>query len=114
MNYAISKKSNVVGDFHSIAPSVVPGHDVIMCFQYPTYDNYCLVLEITKLLKEGIEIHTLTGWDYEGPIEDLVNLKGTPYITGLSTFPHGEVASGTLETFYNQMVTVLKVNGNIE
>lgn len=114
VNYAISRNSNVVGDFHSTAPGAVPGHDVIMCSQYPTYDSYRLAIEMTKFLKEGIELHTLAGLDYEGAIEDVLNLKGTTSITGLSTSPHGEIASGSVETSYNQMLTMLKVNGNIE
>lgn len=34
--FAISKNATVVGDFHSTAPGAIPGHDVIMCSQYPT------------------------------------------------------------------------------
>lgn len=67
-----------------------------------------------KLLKENIEIHTIAGLDYKGAIEDVLNQRGTPSVTGLSTSPHGEVASGSVETSFNQMLARLKVNGNIE
>lgn len=114
VNYAISKNSTVVEDFHSTTPGTVPGHDVIICSQYLTQDSYRLASEMTKLLKEDIELHDLAGWDYEGAIEEVLNLKGTPSIRGLSTSPHDEVASGSVETSYNQMLAMLKVNGNIE
>ncbi|WP_297898284.1 succinylglutamate desuccinylase/aspartoacylase domain-containing protein [Methanobrevibacter sp.] len=113
VTYAISKNSNVVGDFHSTAPGAVPGHNVIMCSQYPTYESYIYALEMTKFLNEGFELHKIAGVDYEGAVEDVLNIEGTPSVTGLSTSPHGEVASGSVENSFNQMLALLKSNGNI-
>lgn len=114
ITFVISKNATVVGDFHSTAPGAVPGHDVIMCSQYPTYDSYLLAIDMCRILKENIEIHTIAGLDYNGAIEDVLNQRGTPSITGLSTSPHGEIAPGSAENSFNQMLSMLKVNGNIE
>jgi predicted deacylase len=68
---------------------------------------------MTEFLNEGIEVHEVAGVDYEGAIEDVLNMEGTPSITGLSTSIHGEVSSGSVETSFNQMLAFLKSNGNI-
>lgn len=112
--FAISKNSTVVGDFHSTAPGANPGHDVIMCSQFPTYDSYLLAMDISKLIGDSIELHTIAGVDYNGAIEDVLNQKGIPSVTGLSTSFHGEISPGSVETSFNQMLAMLKVNGNIE
>lgn len=114
VTFAISKNATAVGDFHSTAPGATPGHDVVMCSQYPTYDSYLLAIAMCKRLKEDIEVHTIAGLDYKGAIEDVLNQKGTPSVTGLSTSPHGEMAAGSAETSFNQMLAMLKANGNIE
>lgn len=114
VTFAISRNSSAVGDFHSTAPGATPGHNVIMCSQYPTYNSYLLAVDMTKLVKEGFEVHTIAGIDYKGAIEDVLNLRDIPSITGLSVSPHGEIASGSVETSFNQMIALLKVNGNIE
>ncbi|OQD59523.1 putative deacylase [Methanobrevibacter arboriphilus JCM 13429 = DSM 1125] len=113
VTYAASRNSSFVGDFHSTAPGAVPGHDTIMCSKYPTYDSYLFAIQMTKFLNEGIEVHEVAGVDYEGAIEDVLNMKGTPSITGLSTSPHGDISSGSVETSFNQMLALLKSNGNI-
>lgn len=76
--------------------------------------SYLLAIDMCKILKENIEVHTIAGLDYNGTIEDVLNQRGTPSVIGLSTSPHGEIAPESSETSFNQMLTMLKVNPNIE
>lgn len=113
VNFAISKNSTVVGDFHSTKPGGDPGHDVIMCSISPTPNSQVLAQKMNALANNDIETHTYAGSDYKGAVEDVLNLNGIPSVTGLSTSSHGQIAAGSVETSFKQMLAMLKVNGNL-
>jgi predicted deacylase len=111
--FAENNGIDVVGDFHSSKPGGDPGVDTIMCTQYPTYDSYLLAEEISSTSKDFPLNYYIAGWVYDGALEDTLNLRGIPSVTGISVSNHGVVTPKAVDTTFNQMIGILKANGNL-
>lgn len=113
VNFAVVNNADVTGDFHSSKPGGDPGVDTIMCTQYPTSGSYQLAMDISKVSIDFPLNYFIAGWYYDGAVEDTLNLKGIPSITGISVSPHGIVTDEAVNTTFNQMIGLLKANNNI-
>lgn len=113
MKFAIANNASVVGDFHSTQPGGNPGYTTVFCSYAPTYDSFLLAKAMTTYIPESYKAYPIAGMEYYGALEDELNLKGVPAITGVSTAPHGTVTEESIEVSFNQMISLLKANGNI-
>lgn len=113
VNFAVINNADVTGDFHSSKPGGDPGVDTIMCTQYPTPESYQLAMDISKVSVDFPLNYVIAGWYYDGAVEDTLNLKGIPSITGISVSPHGIITDTAVNTTFNQMIGLLKANKNI-
>lgn len=115
VNFAIGSNATAVGDFHETETGKNPGVTTIMCTQYPNYGSYQLASDMSTLSWENTLTYLVAGIEYEGAIEDELNLKGTTAVTPLVQVPgHGKVYDDAVQESYKQMLALLYVNGNLD
>ena len=108
INYAKSKKVDVVGDFHCSRPGGNPGKNIIMGTYLPCESSSILAKYIAKQTKNPYLIYEYAGIEYPGAIEDVFNLKNIPAITCEVVSPHGKIKSGSILKSYKMMLALLK------
>lgn len=113
VKFAKNNNATAVGDFHGTELGKNPGKTTIMCSKYPTYGSFELAKRMSLLSGEKVMQYTVAGIAYEGAIEDICNLDGTPAVTPLVLSTHGKVNEVSVEESYIQMISLLLANGNI-
>jgi len=113
VNKAKGLQVNALGDFHSTQPGGVPGKNAVFCSKIPTYESCNIAYYI--FLKTGSKqiIYNQAGVEYPGAVEDISNLNHVPAVTCEVLSPHGTVASGSVDSSFNQMKAFLGYKGII-
>ena len=102
---------NVFGDFHCTQPGGDPGKDVAMGTYSPVSESSVIAKYISNVAGVSSLIYSRAGAVYAGAIEDVCNLNGIPAVTCEVLTPHGTIRSGSVNTSYNMMLTLLKYKG---
>ena len=111
---AISSNATAVGDFHETEVGKNPGKTTIMCSQVPTYGSFQLAEDMSQLSLDTTMTYYVAGIAYDGAVEDVLNLNGTPSVTPLVVVSsHGKVHSSAVDESYDQMLALLLVNHNL-
>lgn len=100
-----------VGDFHSTAYNANPGFESIFSSKSPTPESYLMANHISQDVGSEIISFDYAGASYKGAVEDVCNLKGVPAVTCEVLCPFANVASGSVEKSYSQMVSFLTYFG---
>ena len=106
-------KCDAYGDFHCTKPGGVPGCNVAMGSYKPTAQSAVMAKFIASNSKVKYIIYDKAGEEYEGALEDVVNLKGIPAITCEVISPHGKISKGSCEKSLLMMKSLLKFNALI-
>lgn len=115
VNFAMMNNASAVGDFHETQIGKTPGETTIMCTQYPNYGSYQLANDMSSLSWDKTLTYLVAGIEYDGAVEDELNLKGTTAVTPLVQVPgHGKVYDYAVEDSFEQMLALLYVNGNLD
>lgn len=115
VQFAYNNHASAVGDFHETQAGKNPGVTTIMCSQVPTYQSYQLANDMSSLSLDKKLTYLVAGIEYDGAIEDELNLKGTPAVTPLVQVPgHAKVYQSAVDESYTQMLALLYVNGNLD
>lgn len=115
VNFAINTNASAVGDFHETQTGKNPGQTTIMCTKIPNYASFQLANDMSSLSWDKTLTYLVAGIEYEGAVEDELNLKGTTAVTPLVEVPsHGKVYSNAVDESYTQMLALLYVNGNLD
>ncbi|HIH35256.1 MAG TPA: zinc-ribbon domain-containing protein [Methanosphaera sp.] len=115
VNFAINNNASAVGDFHETEIGKNPGQTTIMCTKIPNYASFQLASDMSSLSWDKTLTYLVAGIEYEGAVEDELNLKGTTAVTPLVQVPsHGKVYDNAVEDSYDQMLALLYVNGNLD
>jgi predicted deacylase len=115
VDFAIINNASAVGDFHETEIGKNPGETTIMCTQYPNYGSFQLASDMSSLTVDTTSTYLIAGIEYDGAIEDELNLQGTTAVTPLVLVPsHGKVYQSSVDDSYNQMLALLIVNGNLD
>ena len=100
-----------VGDFHSTAYNANPGFESIFSSKSPTPESYLMANHISQDVGSEMISFDYAGSSYKGAIEDVCNLKGVPAVTCEVLCPFANVASGSVEKSYSQMISFLTYFG---
>ena len=100
-----------VADFHATKPRSNPGIESVFCSKVPCPESYMIAKYITNSTQSKVICHKNAGSLYSGAIEDECNLKGTAAVTCEVVSENCEVAPGSPERSYLQMISYLKYFG---
>lgn len=115
VEFAIDNGAGAVGDFHETEIGKNPGVTTIMCTKIPNPNSYELADAMSQLSLDDTLTYLVAGVEYDGAIEDELNLKGVTAVTPLvQVSGHGYVSQGSVRESYTQMLALLYVNGNID
>jgi predicted deacylase len=114
LDFCLTMNVEAVGDFHCTQPGGDPGINVIMGAKKPTNGVKEMVVAISKITGLPYMLYDEAGKAYPGALEDNLNMNNIKSITCEVKTPHGEIASGSIDTSYKQMIAFLKYNGNIK
>jgi predicted deacylase len=100
-----------VADFHATKPRSNPGIESVFCSKIPCPESYMIAKYITNSTQSKVICHKNAGSLYSGAIEDECNLKRTAAVTCEVVSENCEVAPGSPERSYLQMISYLKYFG---
>ena len=100
-----------VGDFHSTSFNSNPGIESIFSSKSPCAESYLIANYISRDIGCDVLSVDFAGSYYKGAVEDVCNLKGVPAITGEVVCPFANIAKGTVERSYAQIVSFLEYFG---
>ena len=100
-----------VGDFHSTAYNSNPGFESVFSSKLPSRESFLIAKYISTSIGSEVIYFDVAGSSYNGAIEDIFNLRGTPAITGEVLSPFASVAEGSIDRSYAQMKSFLSYFG---
>ena len=103
-------KCDAYGDFHCTQPGGKPGSNAIFGSYNPTAQSGVMAKYIASKSKAKHIIYNKAGVEYNGALEDVVNLKGIPAVTCEVISPHGIIAKGSPQKSWLMMKNFLKFN----
>ena len=102
---------NFVGDFHSTSEKSNPGFESVFSSKSPTPESFLIANYISRDMGSEVISFDFAGSSYNGPVEDVCNLKGVPAVTCEVLCPFSDVVSGSVETSLAQMKSFLDYFG---
>lgn len=92
----------------STQPRGDPGNYSVLCSKSPEYESYKMAEYISSHSNSSIKSYDVAGVDYEGAVEDVSNIHGTPAVTCEVLSPHRIATEETVSRSLDQMIKFLE------